>query len=120
MSLYDSFKKPNHLPKGEQSLLEWIKSNLDPEIILMVAGNISNITAADKITALGAELVAIGKAAVGNPDWVNRINAGKPLIKAPYSFSHLSGNSFTTAAIEYMAGISGLVVEQLANTGTES
>jgi len=114
MSLYDSFKKPNHLPEGTHSLLEWIKAQLDPEITLMIAGNISTITDADKITSQGADLVAIGKAAVGNPDWVNRINSGKTLVKPPYSFKHLTDNGFTHSAIEYMSGISGLVTENEA------
>jgi 2,4-dienoyl-CoA reductase-like NADH-dependent reductase (Old Yellow Enzyme family) len=112
MSLYDSFKKPNNLPEGEQTLLQWIKDKLDPEITLMVAGNISNIITADKITTQGADLVAIGKAAIGNPDWVNQINAGKDLFQAPFSFQRLSDNGFTCSAIEYMAGISGLVAEK--------
>lgn len=114
MSLYDSFKNPNHLPEGDQTLLQWIKTRLDPEITLMIAGKISNIIAADKITSQGADLVAIGKAAVGNPDWVNQINAGKTLIKPPFSFERLSDNGFTCSAIDYMAGISGLVAKKEA------
>lgn len=114
MSLYDSFKKPNHLSEGEQTLLQWIKSKLHPEITLMIAGRIADIDAADKITLQGADLVAIGKAAVGNPDWVNRINAGKALISPPYSAKHLSVNGFTTSAIDYMQCITGLVAEEPA------
>lgn len=116
MSLYDSFKKPNHLPEGEQTLLQWIKAKLDPEITLMIAGNISNINVADNVTSQGADLVAIGKAAVGNPDWVNQINAGKPLVEAPYSHQRLSDNGFTCSAIDYMTGISGLVADKETDT----
>jgi len=109
MSLYNSFKQPNHLPEGDHTLLQWIKSKLDPQITLMIAGNISNIIDADKVTCHGADLVAIGKAAVGNPDWVNKINAGRSLIKPPYTPKRLADNGFTLAAIDYMEGISGLV-----------
>jgi len=109
MSLHDAFKQPNHLPDSKTTLLEWIKTQLDPQITLMIAGNIANINSADKITALGADLVAIGKAAVGNPDWVNKINAGQPLIQQPFSTEHLSAVGFTDAAINYMSGINRLV-----------
>lgn len=111
MFLYDSFKKPNHLPAGNLTLLQWIKTKLNPEITLVVAGNISDIADANKIISQGADLIAVGKAAVGNPDWVNQINAGKTSIKPPYSAFHLYDIGFTAAAIEYMSGISGLVAE---------
>lgn len=111
MSLHDSFKKPNHLPDGNLTLLQWIKTKLNPEITLIVAGNISDIADADKVISQGADLIAVGKAAVGNPDWVNQINAGKASVKPPYSTFHLSDIGFTAAAIDYMSGISGLVAE---------
>ena len=111
MSLHDSFKKPNHLPDGKLTLLEWIKMKLNPEITLIIAGNISDVEDADKVISQGADLVAIGKAAVGNPEWVNQINAGIAAIKPPYTAFHLSAIGFTTAAIGYMRGVSGLVDE---------
>ncbi|NRA55804.1 MAG: NADH:flavin oxidoreductase [Gammaproteobacteria bacterium] len=114
MSLYDAFKQPNHLPLGNKTLLQWIKSKLNPAIPLMIAGNISTISAADQLNLQGADLVAIGKAAVGNPDWVNKINAGKTLIKPPYSYENLAHNGFTHSAIDYMTGINGLVAQEKA------
>lgn len=114
MSLYDSFKKPNHMPESERSLLQWIKANLAPEVTLIIAGNISDVSSADKVVSQGADLVAIGKAAVGNPDWVNRINSGKALVQAPYTYEHLTEIGFTAPAISYMSGISGLVEQEPA------
>jgi len=117
MSLHNAFKQPNHLPKSTHSLLEWIKTVLDPEVTLMIAGNIANLNDADKGIAQGADLVAVGKAAVGNPDWVNKINAGKSLTEQPFSTEHLSSIGFTDSAIHYMSGINGLVAkrQQLAS-----
>jgi len=112
MSLHDAFKKPNHLPEGDETLLQWIKTKLNPEITLIIAGNISNIISADKIISHGADLVAIGKAAVGNPNWVNKINAGQALVKPPFTIDQLSDNGFTLTAIDYMAGINGLVMDE--------
>lgn len=109
MSLHDAFKKPNHVTSSSQSLLEWIKARLSPNIPLIVAGKIASIADADKAIALGADFVAIGTAAVGNPDWVNKVNAGETLIAAPYSTTHLENIGFTTACIDYLRSISGLV-----------
>ncbi len=111
MSLHDSFKMPNHVEGGDMTLLQWIKRELNPEITLIIAGKISGVEEADKVITQGADLVAIGKAAVGNPDWVNQINAGKATASAPYSSMHLEGIGFTQAAIDYMSGISGLVMD---------
>jgi 2,4-dienoyl-CoA reductase-like NADH-dependent reductase (Old Yellow Enzyme family) len=109
MSLHDAFKKPDHNTEGSLSLLEWIKQTLDPNIPLIVAGKISTITDADKAIAMGADFVALGTVAVGNPDWVNKVNAGVPLTEAPYSTDHLIDLGFNTASIDYLSSISGLV-----------
>jgi len=109
MSLHDAFKMPDHNTDDSKSLLEWIKEKLDPNIPLIVAGKISTITDADKAIALGADFVALGTTAVGNPDWVNKVNAGEPLIEAPYSTGHLVNIGFNTASIDYLSSISGLV-----------
>ena len=117
MSLHDSFKRPNHIQIGSLTLLQWIKTKLNPEITLMVAGKISDVKNANKIISHGADLVAIGKAAIGNPDWVNRINAGQNLLPLPFSMEHLSAVGFTDSAIEYMAAIAGLVEQHKVNLG---
>lgn len=117
MSLHDSFKMPNHIRGGRLTLLQWIKTKLNPEITLIVAGKISNIENANKVISHGADLVAIGKAAVGNPDWVNRINAGQKLLAFPFSMEHLSDVGFTDSAVEYMSGISGLVKDHKFTAG---
>jgi len=112
MSLHDAFKMPDHKTDNtdhSHSLLTWIKEKLDPNIPLIIAGKISTITDADKAIALGADFVAIGTAAVGNPDWLNKVNAGEALIEAPYSTGHLVNLGFNTASIDYLSSISGLV-----------
>ena len=109
MSLHDALKKPNHLETSSQTLLEWIKARINPALPLIVAGKIATIEQADHIIALGADMVAIGKAAIGNPDWVHKVNAGTRLIETPYPKSHLAGLGFTTPSINYMSSVSGLV-----------
>jgi len=109
MSLYDSFKLTNHIKDKQMTLLQSIKEQLSPEITLIIAGKIANIEQADEVIAQGADFVALGKAAIGNPDWVNKVNSGKKLIPAPFSIAHLKATGFTDASIEYMSGVTGLV-----------
>ncbi len=111
MSLYDSFKLPNHIKDKQMTLLQCIKEQLNPEITLIIAGKIANIEKADEVIAQGADFVALGKAAIGNPDWVNKVNSGKKLIPAPFSREHLLATGFTHDSIEYMSGVTGLVQE---------
>jgi 2,4-dienoyl-CoA reductase-like NADH-dependent reductase (Old Yellow Enzyme family) len=118
MSLYDAFKQPNHLKKTNQTLLQWIKSHLNPNITLIIAGKISTAEEADWVISHGADLIAIGQSAVGNPDWVNKVNNGEELILKPYSQNHLSNLGFTQQSIDYLKTISGLVENKSQKFGT--
>jgi len=120
MSLYDAFKKPNHLENTNQTLLEWIKERLNKNITLIIAGNVSSVEEADKIISLGADLVAIGQSAIGNPDWVNKTLAGQQLETTPYSKKHLTNIGFTKQSIEYLQSISGLVVCDIVVTNFQT
>jgi 2,4-dienoyl-CoA reductase-like NADH-dependent reductase (Old Yellow Enzyme family) len=118
MSLYDAFKKPNHIKSTNQTLLQWIKTQLNPNITLIIAGNISTVEEANLIISHGADLIAIGQSAIGNPDWVNKINAGQKLVLSPYFKKHLENIGFNKQSIDYLKTISGLVQNELPKYGT--
>jgi len=109
LSLHNVFKMPDHLPGSQEPLLSWIKQKLNPNVPLIVAGKIYDQSRADKAISLGADFVALGTAAIGNPDWVNKVNAGSTLADAPYSKTLLENIGFTSQSINYLSTINGLV-----------
>lgn len=53
----------------------------------------------------GADLVAVGTAAIGNPDWMERVSCGLPLRRAPFTAAHLAELGFTPSALDYLASM---------------
>lgn len=63
---------------SDKSLVE-IARAAAPSTVIIANGGLDNGELAEKITAQGAEFVAIGKAALANPDWPLRVKEGKTL-----------------------------------------
>mgnify|MGYP000048782833 CR=1 FL=1 len=62
----------------------------------------------------GADLVAVGTAALGNPDWMERVSRGLPLHAAPFTAAHLTEVGFTPSALDYLAGMGVLAPRDAA------
>lgn len=60
------------------SLVE-IARKVAPELIIIANGGTDNMEKADKVLKLGADYIAIGKSALANPDWPERVESGKTL-----------------------------------------
>lgn len=107
-SMIDAFKTPNS-GGGDASLVEVVKEGSTISVPIIAAGAISNGDDAHRALKLGADMVAVGTAAVGNPDWYKKVVNGQQLIKPPYKQALLKGNYFTDQSLEYFRGISGLL-----------
>ncbi|QSX41824.1 oxidoreductase [Shewanella cyperi] len=107
-SMGDSFKQADEF--AGESLLALIASQLGGKLPLMVAGKVQNARDGDALLGLGADMVAVGSAAIGNPDWVKRQSAGQQLIAAPFSESWLLAQGFNERALDYFRTVPGLVL----------
>ncbi|MCG9756235.1 NADH:flavin oxidoreductase [Shewanella insulae] len=106
-SMGDSFKAPN---EGEgSSLLAHIREGFTGDIPLMVAGKIADGLSAQQALHLGADMVAVGSAALGNPDWFNRVATRTKLVNPPFSRKQLSLNGFNAKGLQYLLSVPGLV-----------
>lgn len=103
-SMGDSFKTVAGDPDGG-TLLEAVRAGLAGRVPLMVAGKIRDAVSAQLALASGADLVAVGTAAIGNPDWMARVSRGQPLHRAPFTMAHLADLGFTQNALDYLAGM---------------
>lgn len=112
-SMGDSFKAVAGDPDGG-ALLEAVRVGLAGRVPLMVAGKISDAASAELALAGGADLVAVGTAAIGNPDWMERVSRGLPLLRAPFTAAHLAEIGFTPNALDYLAGMGVLAPRDAA------
>ncbi|WP_349920930.1 NADH:flavin oxidoreductase [Aeromonas veronii] len=109
-SMGDSFKAASEDPAGG-SLLAAVRAGVAGRVPLMVAGKIWDAESARQALAGGADLVAIGSAAIGNPDWPKRVNCDLPLEQPPFETARLTTSGFTPRAQDYLRSFPGLVAQ---------
>lgn len=109
ISPWDSFKHPDKYP-NTKTIIEYMRAAVPKETPLMVAGEIWSGEDAEKAIKLGSEFIALGKAAIGMPDWptISKTSNFKPL-KPPYSVEHLQKADLGEVFIDYMKRWKGFV-----------
>lgn len=110
-SMGDSFKGVDADP-GAGSLLEAVHAGVAGRVPLMVAGKIRDAASAHLALSGGADLVAIGSAALGNPDWMRKVSGGIPLNQAPFEAALLEKTGFTTRALDYLGSMAGVLAQR--------
>lgn len=111
VSPWEALKKPEKYLNREKFLLEYFREAI-PNTPIIVAGNIWSGADAEKALELGADIVALGKVAIGHANWPT---LAKDLnfqpTQPPYSVSHLEKQSLGPAFIAYMKRWKGFVEE---------
>ena len=82
--------------------LEFIRSRIDRGLPLIAAGGVMSRSAADRAMVLGADLVAVGRAAIGNADVPARFAKHEPLTPMPYSRRDLAALQVSPAFLRYL------------------
>lgn len=67
---------------GQKSLVEIARESA-PDTVIIANGGLDDGALAEKLLGMGADFVSIGKAALANPDWPERVSAGLPLRDLP-------------------------------------
>lgn len=103
ISTWDSKKKPDKYPNIEKPIITWLREKLGDAVPLFVAGKIwTPQDALDAIQA-GADFVALGKVAIGNPTWPSIAqNMTNDILFPPYTTVHLQQAGLGTDFINYM------------------
>lgn len=76
---------------------------------IVVAGQIWTREDAEAQLALGADAVALGRAAIANHDWPRRMESGREIARAPLSADHLRREGLSEPFVEYMRTWKGFV-----------
>ena len=86
------------------------RAALPPEVAVVAAGGIWTREDAQAALDCGADLVALGRAAIGNPDWPRRCGAeGGAPVRPPFAPEHLRGAAVGEAFLSYLSRFAGLV-----------
>ncbi len=103
VSNWDSFKPPAKHPESEKMLTTWFREALGSDIPLIATGGVWTPAEADQVLAHGADLVGLGRAAIGNASWPR--DATRPdwePARPPYTPEHLRGEALGEKLIDYM------------------
>ena len=111
VSPWDAFKKPEAYPDGDKTILEYYREALPSDLALMVAGLIRSAEEAERAMALGADFLALGRVALGVPDWPQRAAKGLPIALPPYTAAQLEAAELSPVFVNYMRRWEGFVLD---------
>ena len=111
-SPWDAKKRPEKYAHKGKSLITYFREAIPPHIPVMVAGEIWSTADAEEVLSLGTDFVALGRAAIGVPDWPSlaRYPDFEPQ-KPPYTIQHLKNSDLSDKFIQYMKRWKGFVDE---------
>jgi len=83
---------------------------LPAEVAIVAAGGIWDRADAERAMAAGVDVVSLGKAAIGNPDWPRRVSdADWRPVRPPFAVQHLRDVDVGEAFLGYIGKFAGLV-----------
>lgn len=109
-SLWDihrmSLQQPNLHP------LQVLRGALPPEVAVVAAGNVWTSADVDYARLMGADLVAVGRAAILDPDWMQRVLVQHEApLRGPLSAAELAAVAISPGFVQYLRRFKGLVAE---------
>lgn len=108
LSLWDAHHNTTKRP--ESHAVEVFRAALPPEVLVVVAGNLWTAADAERMLALGADAVALGRAAILNPDWPTAASREDwAPRRPPVTRETLRRCALGPAFVEYMARWPGFV-----------
>lgn len=109
LSPWEAAKKPEKYASGNKALITYFREAL-PQTPIMVAGKVWTLADAEQAIDLGADIVAVGMAAIAHANWPAQVkeNATEPL-RPPFTEAHLLQQGLSPAFVEYMKRWKGFV-----------
>ncbi len=112
VSNWDSFKPPTQHPESEKLLTTWFREAVGVATPLIATGGVWTPAEADQVLAQGADMVGIGRAAIGNASWPRHAaHHGWAPVRPPYTPEHLRAASLGEKMVDYMRRWPGFVTD---------
>jgi len=92
----------NTTKRPEVHALTEFRAVVPPEVRLFAAGKIWTRAEAEQVLALGADVVALGRCAIANPDWPILARAGKEPSRPPLTPEELVARGLSPRFVTYM------------------
>lgn len=113
VSNWDSFRPPEAHPDSDKLLTTWFREAVGPDVPVIATGGVWTAAQADAVLAQGADLVGVGRAAIGNADWARRVaEPGWEPPRPPYTVGRLRAAALGPDLIEYMRDWPDFVVDE--------
>lgn len=111
LSLWDATRMTTKRP--EEHPLPLFRARLPEAVRLIAAGAIWTVDDAERALARGADMVALGKAAILNPDWPREAaeDPGFTPERGPMSPDELAARAVSPVFVDYLRRFRGLVAE---------
>ena len=107
LSLWDCAKSTAKRPDAHPIPL--FRAAVGDAVALVVAGAIWTAEDVDRAFALGADAVAVGKAAIGHQDWAQQVARDETPTLPPFTVEHLKQNNVSQVFIDYLSKFRGFV-----------
>lgn len=96
---------------GEGPVAAAFQAALPPEVAVVAAGGVWTREEGQRALESGADVVALGRSAIANPDWPQRCAAeGLAPVRAPFAPEHLRDVAVGESFLTYLLRFPGLVV----------
>jgi 2,4-dienoyl-CoA reductase-like NADH-dependent reductase (Old Yellow Enzyme family) len=112
VSNWDSFKPPAKHPTSERMLTTWFREAVGPDVPVIATGGVWSRDEANQVLAHGADMVGLGRAAIGNASWPR--DAALPdwvPARPPYTAEHLREAALGEKMVDYMRVWPGFVTD---------
>jgi len=100
ISQWDLAEKSSKYP--EKVALEYIHEKADRRVPLICAGGVTSVSDATKLRGFGADIVAVGRAAIGNARIPERFARGEALAPLPFAEEDLAKVGVSLEFISYL------------------
>ncbi len=105
-ALANTAKRPDTHP------LPLFRVAVPPPVAILAAGSIWTRQDAESVLALGADVVAVGRAAIANPDWARRaVDPGWEPRRPPIAIAELRAGGLSEPFAAYMRAFKGFVAD---------
>ena len=103
VSNWDSFKAPTKYPGSEKPLTTWFREAMGPRTPMIATGAVWTPAEADLVLEQGADLVGLGRAAIGNDRWpLEAAEVDWEPARPPFTPEHLRAASLSDTMVDYM------------------
>lgn len=100
ISLWEAERMTTKRPAAHPLTL--VRAIVPREVAVLTAGKIWSREDAEAALARGADVVALGRSAIVNPDWPTMVRAGTPIVRPPVTRAWLGDQAVSPRFVQYL------------------